>query len=149
MEAARPLADLDRALRLAHEPAAQVVEPLDGRGRGVAAAVDGARARDLGRQLGQPAGPRRDAPRQRLEGEDVAVAVDDEPRQVVALAEDDARGVPVVAEGPPERPGRVKTPPEEAVVDGLVVPRHEPAHDLGAGIVEAPAEDAAVRGCRP
>jgi hypothetical protein len=65
---------------------------------------------------------------------------------VVALAENDAGGVPVVAQGFPEGPGGVKTPAEEAVVDGLVVPRHQPADDLGAGIVEAPPQDAAVRG---
>ena len=145
-EAARALADLDLGLAPPDEPAARVVESLDGRRRGVAAPVDGARARDLGAELGQPAGVGRHSPGQRLEDEDVAVAIEDQAREEIALAEDEADGVAVVAEAPAEGRRGLEPPAEEGVVDGLVPPRHEPAHDLGPGIVEAAAEEAAVRG---
>ena len=56
------------------------------------------------RELGQPAGVARHAPGQRLEDEDVAVAIEDQAREEITLAEDEADGVAVVAEAPAEGP---------------------------------------------
>ena len=144
METTGALADLDRGVGPAHQPAARVLEPLDAGRRRVAPTVDGPGPRDLREELGQSRRSGRDPARQRLERQDVAVPIDDEAGERVTVAEDEADRVAVVGERLAEGPGRFEAAAKERVIHRLVVPGHESAHDLGPGVVEASPEHPAV-----